>query len=169
MLDNVIAARVREHRVGVGGLTQDQLAFRMQACGFGWSRVTVTEIEAGRRRVTVGELVGLSLIFGCPVSSIVTRASVVDLPSASQLKIAVTPSLVLSDVDIVSIVQRGVTADDPEAAAARRLRDALRVESAAKATEAKEAKEAAAKAADDLRKIEAKVRALETRRKGRSQ
>jgi len=58
---NVAAARVRRK------LNQADLAARMAAHGFKWVRQTVTEAEASRRRISVDELLWLSVALETPM------------------------------------------------------------------------------------------------------
>ena len=61
-LGDEIAGRVRELRTE-RRLSQAQLAEAMAELGFGWSRMTVTEVEGARRRaVSVEELLGLAYV-----------------------------------------------------------------------------------------------------------
>lgn len=66
-LVKVTGNRLREHRE-TAGWTQARLAEAMGQMGFGWSRVTVAEVEAGggRRRLAFEELVALAALFGQP-------------------------------------------------------------------------------------------------------
>lgn len=54
---------LRAHR-GYEGLTQEAMGLAMSQLGFDWNSNVVSAVEAGRRRVTVDELVGLSLVVG---------------------------------------------------------------------------------------------------------
>ena len=60
-----IASRLRLARE-IAGLTQGQVARR-----FGWHRPTVSEIEAGRRRVLAEELTALAELYGVNVPWII--------------------------------------------------------------------------------------------------
>jgi transcriptional regulator with XRE-family HTH domain len=64
--DEVRVARLKEHRAGAGW-TQARLAEAMAQLGFQWSRQQVAEVEAGTRRVTDRELLGLAALYGVPV------------------------------------------------------------------------------------------------------
>ena len=63
-----IASRLRTARE-MAGLTQGQVATR-----FGWHRPTVSEIEAGRRRVSAEELVALADLYGVNIAWIVMES-----------------------------------------------------------------------------------------------
>jgi transcriptional regulator with XRE-family HTH domain len=52
------------------GLTQEDVAEGMVERGFGWTRVTVAEIEGGKRRITIDEWLGLALVFAVPAISL---------------------------------------------------------------------------------------------------
>jgi transcriptional regulator with XRE-family HTH domain len=52
-------------------LTQQQLADEMAALGFvGWKRITVAETESFKRRLSLEELLGVAIIFGTDVASL---------------------------------------------------------------------------------------------------
>jgi len=57
------AANVKRLR-NEAGWTQEQLARDMSAVGFDWKRITVAEVEAASRRVSLEEMVGLASLFG---------------------------------------------------------------------------------------------------------
>lgn len=61
-----VAERLREAREA-SGLSQGQIAKKL-----GWHRPTVSEIEAGRRKVSSDELVEFSRLYGVTVEWIVT-------------------------------------------------------------------------------------------------
>jgi transcriptional regulator with XRE-family HTH domain len=65
---DVVRERIREHRERAR-LTQAQLANQMMLSGFGWKRITVTEVELGKRRVSLEELAALAGWFGVPMAS----------------------------------------------------------------------------------------------------
>lgn len=60
--ENVISAR--------GRLKQGDVADRMRALGFKWVRQTVSEVEAGRRRVSAEELLALALCLDTTVPAL---------------------------------------------------------------------------------------------------
>lgn len=66
-------ARLKEHRAGAGW-TQARLAEAMAQLGFQWSRQQVAEVEAGTRRVTDRELLGLAALYGVPVLAFLSPA-----------------------------------------------------------------------------------------------
>jgi transcriptional regulator with XRE-family HTH domain len=59
----VVAANVRSLRA-LRGLSQDGLAEKMQHLQHEWSRATASEVERGRRNVTVDELASLAIALG---------------------------------------------------------------------------------------------------------
>lgn len=54
--------------------TQAQLAEAVNRLGFSWSRVTVAEIEAGSRRVSLEELVAIAALFATPLIELLLPA-----------------------------------------------------------------------------------------------
>jgi transcriptional regulator with XRE-family HTH domain len=64
--DEVVARRVRALR-DESEWTQAALAQAMTEMGFTWSRVTVSEVEAGNRRVALDELLALAALFAVPL------------------------------------------------------------------------------------------------------
>ena len=73
---HAIASRLRLGRE-MAGLTQGQVA-KIR----GWHRPTVSEIEAGRRRVSADELTSLAELYGVSVSWIVEEDEQLSLASA---------------------------------------------------------------------------------------
>lgn len=75
-LSETISLMVRRFRM-MASLTQADLAESMSRLGFGWKRITVTEVErpwssrgsgdAPPRQVSLEELLGLAALFGIPV------------------------------------------------------------------------------------------------------
>jgi transcriptional regulator with XRE-family HTH domain len=66
---DALADNIRHYRV-LNQLEQADVAERMQNLGQPWRRVTVSEVERGRRNVTVVELLALSLLFGATVGEL---------------------------------------------------------------------------------------------------
>jgi transcriptional regulator with XRE-family HTH domain len=68
-----LAANLRRLRA-LRRLSQDDVAERMTVFGYGrggtWARTTAAEAEAGKRQVTVDELIGLALIFGSTIGEL---------------------------------------------------------------------------------------------------
>jgi transcriptional regulator with XRE-family HTH domain len=64
-----LAANVRAFRQ-LRGMEQDKLAQRMQSLGHLWRQATVSEVERGRRNVTVPELVALTLALAANVEQL---------------------------------------------------------------------------------------------------
>jgi transcriptional regulator with XRE-family HTH domain len=67
---DALADNLRAYRV-LAQLEQAEVAERMQRLGHPWRRVTVSEVERGRRNVTVPELLALSLVFGMTVGELI--------------------------------------------------------------------------------------------------
>jgi DNA-binding XRE family transcriptional regulator len=67
------------------GWTQEQLASAMSRLDFSWQRVTVAEIETRDRRMTLEEVVGLSVLFALPVIQLLQpdETSVIDWPTGA--------------------------------------------------------------------------------------
>jgi transcriptional regulator with XRE-family HTH domain len=52
-------------------ITQQQLAVYMERLGFvSWKRITVAEVESGKRKLSIEEMVGLAALFDAPVASV---------------------------------------------------------------------------------------------------
>lgn len=66
---DALADNLRAYRV-LAQLEQAEVAERMQRLGHPWRRVTVSEVERGRRNVTVPELLALSVLFGMTVGEL---------------------------------------------------------------------------------------------------
>lgn len=64
--NEIISERVRRARTDAGW-TQEQLADAMSQAGHDWKRVTVAEVETQGRRVSLEELLTLSVLFGVPM------------------------------------------------------------------------------------------------------
>jgi transcriptional regulator with XRE-family HTH domain len=62
----VLSRNVRVARAGAG-ISQAQVARRMVALGYRWTRQTVSEVEANDRRLLAEEVLGLSWVLGVPV------------------------------------------------------------------------------------------------------
>jgi transcriptional regulator with XRE-family HTH domain len=65
-LADVLAANLRAYRL-LRGLEQQDIAERMTKLGHRWVRQTVSEVERGRRNVTVDELLALAMTLPVPV------------------------------------------------------------------------------------------------------
>jgi transcriptional regulator with XRE-family HTH domain len=64
-----LASNIRAFRQ-LRGMEQDKLAKRMQSLGYMWRQVTVSEVERGRRNVTVPELLALTLALAATVEQL---------------------------------------------------------------------------------------------------
>ena len=65
----VLASNIRAFRQ-LRGMEQDKLAQRMQSLGHLWRQATVSEVERGRRNVTVPELVALTVALAANVEQL---------------------------------------------------------------------------------------------------
>jgi len=71
-LSSVIARSLKKLR-NEAGWSARQLADAMVRLGFvTWKRITVAESESGKRRLSIEELLGVSVLFGVPVYGIMT-------------------------------------------------------------------------------------------------
>lgn len=66
---DALAANIRACRV-LGYMTQHDLAVRMTYLGHGWTRSTVSAVEARKRNVTTDELFGLAVSFGMTIGQL---------------------------------------------------------------------------------------------------
>ena len=96
-LRQAIASRLRLARK-MAGLTQGQVAKRL-----GWHRPTVSEIEAGRRKVAAEELSGFSDLYGVNVPWI-TGEDESD-PTSDRAKLAARELSKLKDEDLDRLLQ----------------------------------------------------------------
>jgi len=85
---NVTAARARQR------LSQEQVAEAMRGLGFKWVRQMVTEAERNRRRITVEELLGLSIALRTELTMLVYPSpddapfGAVELPNGKPVSLA---------------------------------------------------------------------------------
>jgi transcriptional regulator with XRE-family HTH domain len=88
----IVGRSVRSARVA-RDLSQEQVAARMRALGFtGWLRQTVGQVERGRRRLIVDEVLALSFAVETSIAELIMPAAdeeVVDLPSGQGVSVAV--------------------------------------------------------------------------------
>lgn len=61
----VVGYRLGEVR-RLAGWSQADLATAMTTAGFSWKRITVAEVEAGKRRTSIEELLGIAAVFAVP-------------------------------------------------------------------------------------------------------
>jgi len=94
-----IAARLRLARE-MAGLTQGQVAR-----SFDWHRPTVSEIEAGRRKVSAEELAELSEMYGVNVPWVVGEDDEEANGAADRVKLAARELSKLRDEDLDRVVQ----------------------------------------------------------------
>jgi transcriptional regulator with XRE-family HTH domain len=101
--------------------TQQRLAEYAIRVGLSWSRVTVAEVEAGRRKVGLDEILVLALIFGRPLLTLIS-------PEDFETEIELTPDVNLTREDLAAAVMFGASDESlPGLAEALRL-DAEREE-----------------------------------------
>lgn len=93
-----IASRLRLARE-MAGLTQGQVAKRL-----GWHRPTVSEIEAGRRKVSAEELSVLAEVYGVKVPWIVGEEEGSD-PTSDRAKLAARELSKLKGEDLDRLLQ----------------------------------------------------------------
>jgi transcriptional regulator with XRE-family HTH domain len=72
-IGDVVASNLRAER-GRRRWTQEQLAAQL-----GWSRPTVTAIEAGRRKLLIAEMPALCRVFDVPLARLLIGADPADL------------------------------------------------------------------------------------------
>lgn len=94
-----IASRLRLARE-MAGLTQGQVAKAQ-----GWHRPTVSEIEAGRRKVSVEEVAALSDMYGVNVPWVVGREDEEADSAADRVRLAARELSKLREEDLDRIVQ----------------------------------------------------------------
>ena len=94
----VIASRLRLARE-MAGLSQGQVAKLA-----GWHRPTVSEIEAGRRRVSAEELSGLSELYGVGVSWVLEEEEEAS-PTSARAKLAARELSKLREEDLDRLLQ----------------------------------------------------------------
>ena len=94
-----IASRLRLSRE-MAGLTQGQVAKSLD-----WHRPTVSEIEAGRRRVSVEELATLAEIYGVNVSWIVGEKDEDSSLAADRVTLAARELSKLREEDLERVLQ----------------------------------------------------------------
>jgi transcriptional regulator with XRE-family HTH domain len=71
---DVLAANIRVLRLSCG-LEQSDVAERMTFLGHRWTQQTISEVERGRRNVTVDELLGLALILDATTDELLDPTS----------------------------------------------------------------------------------------------
>ncbi len=94
-----IASRLRLSRE-MAGLTQGQVAKSLD-----WHRPTVSEIEAGRRRVSVEELATLAEMYGVNVPWIVGEGDEDSSLAADRVKLAARELSKLREEDLDRVLQ----------------------------------------------------------------
>jgi hypothetical protein len=121
-------------------MTQADLASGMVDIGFEWTHHTVSQIESGRRKVTIPELIGLSIIFGeTPMFFLTPRGRDVDSTVRLRARSFDIPEWL--DVVYRRSTQRPRTPDEVLDALHKRAEEAIR--------EASEVKEMVERIRDD--------------------
>lgn len=95
----VIASRLRQSRE-MAGLTQGQVAKKLN-----WHRPTVSEIEAGRRRVSAEELTILAEMYGVNVAWLVSEDDGNSSPVADRVRLAARELKNLQEKDLDQVLQ----------------------------------------------------------------
>lgn len=95
----IIASRLRLSRE-VAGLTQGQVAKSLD-----WHRPTVSEMEAGRRRVSAEELTTLAEMYGVGVHWIVGEEDADSTLAADRVKLAARELSKLREEDLDRVLQ----------------------------------------------------------------
>lgn len=102
-----IAGRLRMARE-MAGLTQGQVATH-----FGWHRPTVSEIEAGRRRVSAEELLALGDLYGVNIAWIVRENDETGLSDRAMLAARELGKLKDEDLErLLQLIQALRASDD---------------------------------------------------------
>jgi transcriptional regulator with XRE-family HTH domain len=74
---DVLADNLRAYRL-LRRLEQQDVAARLNELGHPWRRVTVSEVERGRRNVSVAELLALVVVLRAPVEQLLDPADHLD-------------------------------------------------------------------------------------------
>lgn len=101
-----IAARLKLSRE-MAGLTQGQVASQL-----GWHRPTVSEIEAGRRRVPAEELKTLSELYGVNVPWLIGEAEEDGISDRAKLAARQLDKLSDEDLDRLLLLIRSLKSSD---------------------------------------------------------
>ncbi|MGY1823758.1 helix-turn-helix domain-containing protein [Geodermatophilus sp. SYSU D00079] len=113
------------------GLSQRAVAEAMVARGFdGWSQVTASNCEAGKRPLRLGELAGLADVYGVTVADLLTPGED-DRPAALAAVVEASARMAEAMEAVQAAEQRHARAEAELAAAARELTEATRRQSAA--------------------------------------
>ena len=109
----VLADNLRRYR-GFTRLSQTDLAERMESLGHRWLRQTVGQIEAGRRSVSVDELLGLAVSLQTAVSGLLSPMGPAWQPEVDHVDLGL-PELT-SAREAESIIRTGTSPDEAEPA-----------------------------------------------------
>lgn len=105
-VSDVLAGNVRAWRQ-LRGFEQEQVAQRMAFLGEPWRRATVSEVERGRRNVTVPELVALTVVLGVNIEQLIDpRGPGGDrnAPSVALARAGSSPDLLVEPGDLTAHV-----------------------------------------------------------------
>lgn len=109
-LPEAIGSSIRAYRTKEG-LAQEELARLTSSAGMPWTRATVASIETGRRKLSLDELFGLSIVCGVPLSEwLVDDGSEIDLFGGS-----------ISSTELAAIVAGAVPTQSASSRMMRRL------------------------------------------------
>jgi transcriptional regulator with XRE-family HTH domain len=112
-LEHVIARNVAELRAERDA-TQHDLAASMHDRGFRWQSNRVAQIETLRRPVSLLEIVGLSRVFGVPVSRLLAGEDKIDLPSGAVMPLTEVIAALAGEIETVSLPEAATwLMDDP--------------------------------------------------------
>ena len=101
-LEHVIARNVSELRTETDA-TQHDLAESMRERGFRWQTNRVAQIETLRRPVSLLEVVGLSRVFGVPVSRLLAGEDKIDLPSGAAIPLSEVRAALAGEPETISL------------------------------------------------------------------
>lgn len=101
----IFGDRVRDLRMKAGW-SQTRLGEAMNRIGWGWGRMAVTELEGGKRRVSLEEALGLAALFGVPALELlipIEGAHDLELPADRSIGAETVTQLMLGEGGRVGI------------------------------------------------------------------
>lgn len=105
---DVVADNVRAYRL-LRRLEQQDVADRMLSLGHRWKRATVSEVERGRRNVTVSELLGLVTVVGASINQLLDSRGP-GRGSGKRVALPVSWNEGTGELDVIAIVPDDVAA-----------------------------------------------------------